>query len=88
MTENVIEWLNGQKTATMTIASGGRLRARVLKLAEEYPDEIEIVAVNRDGSVCAHIPTDWIKINPKRKISDAEKERLEQMRLEYRRSLV
>lgn len=39
--ENAIEWLDTQQKATVTL-HGGRLKNRALRLAEEYPDEVEI----------------------------------------------
>ena len=61
--------------------SQGRYISRIKKLAEKYPEECEIVAVNKSAgegeSICAHIPTGWVKINPPRKLTDEQKEELE-----------
>jgi predicted N-acetyltransferase YhbS len=35
----------------------------VRKLAEKYPDEVQIVAENEDGSIVAHIPVSYLKIS-------------------------
>lgn len=61
--ENVIEWIKDEKRATLTL-SQRRTISRVKKLAVQYPDQCQIVAENKDGSVCAHIPVSWIKIAP------------------------
>lgn len=82
MNENAIEFLNGDKRATLSL-SQRRYITKVEKLAEKYPDECEIVAHNKDGSICAHVPISWIKISPPRQMSDEQKqacaERLREM---------
>ena len=40
---------------------------KVLKYAEEYPEEVKILARNQDGSVFAHVPISWFKFSPPRK---------------------
>ena len=81
MTDNVIEWLRNSPTATVTFCQGKYI-TKIRKLAERFPDECEILAENEDGSILAHIPVKWIKINnPRREISDEEREELaERMR--------
>lgn len=49
---------------------------KIKKLATEHPEQVEIIAENKDGSIYAHIPTAWVKINPKREISEEEKENM------------
>ncbi len=72
--ENVIEFLLNGKTATVTF-SQGRYKTCIRKLAQSHPEECEIVAENKDGSICAHIPVEWVKIKPTVILTDAEKER-------------
>jgi hypothetical protein len=71
--ENAIEFLNGDDKATVSF---NKLRyiKKIKKLASSRPEEVEIVAENEDGSICAHIPVDWVKIIPKRVVSDELKE--------------
>lgn len=76
VTENVIEWIRGQQTATLTLTRGS-LATRVKKLAEQRPEECQIIVQNEDGSILAHVPVKWFKINPPREISE---ETLEKMR--------
>lgn len=71
--ENAIEFIKDEKRATVTF-SQGRYKSRIRKLAESHPDECEIVAENKDGSLCAHIPVDWIRINPGMNLTDEQKE--------------
>lgn len=71
--DNAIEFYTESKTATVTLHSP-RLRNRVLRLAEES-DEVEVVATNEDGSILAHIPVSWIKINRPLKLTEEERKR-------------
>lgn len=73
MNEFCIEWIKGADYAGVTVPSGTALKSKLLKLAKEYPD-VEIMAVNEDGSMFAHIPVKFVKISPPRKMSDEQKE--------------
>ena len=76
--ENAIEWLDGQKTATVTLHSM-KLRNRVLKLAKEHPDKVTIIARPEDkgqnGILYARIPISWIKFQTPPKLSEEDKEK-------------
>ncbi len=76
--ENVIEFLNGQKRATVTL-SQGRYKTKIEKLAKERPDECKILARNSDETILAHVPTSWVKISPPRKVEMSE-DRKEELR--------
>ena len=71
--ENCIEWIRNSKTATVFF-SQGRYISKIKKLAEKYPEEVQITHENKDGSIVAHIPTSYIKINnSKRELTDEER---------------
>ena len=76
--ENAIEWLDGQKTATVTLHSQ-KLRNRVLKLAKEHPDKVTVIARPEDkgqnGILYARIPISWIKFQAPPKLSEEDKEK-------------
>ncbi len=72
--ENVIEWLRDEKRATLSL-SQRRTISRVKRLAEQYPEECQVVAENPDGSICAYVPVSWIKISPLKKVSEEHRER-------------
>lgn len=80
VTENVIEWIRGQQTATLTLTRGP-LVTRVKKLAEQRPEECQIIAQNEDGSILAHVPVKWSRINPTLTLSEEEKERRKEIAL-------
>lgn len=71
--ENVIEFLRGEKTASVTFCQG-RYVSRIKKLATKYPDECQIVRENRDGSILAHVPVSWIKVSRPAELSEKQLE--------------
>ena len=70
--ENVIEWIKDEKRATLTL-SQRRTISRVKKLATQYPEQCQVVAENKDGSICAHIPVSWIRINPGMELTEEQR---------------
>lgn len=73
--ENVIEFIKGENRATVTF-SQGRYKSRIKNLAERHPEECQIIAENKDGSICAHIPVSWVKINPSMKLTEEQREKM------------
>ena len=72
--ENAIEFYKGDKVATGSFTQE-RYITRIRELAKKYPDECQIVAENKDGSICCHFPTRWIKISAnKKEMTDEQKE--------------
>ena len=71
--ENVIEFLENQQRATVTF-SRGRYKTRIRKLAKSRSEECQIMAENADGSLCAHIPVAWIKINPTLELTEEQRQ--------------
>ena len=71
--ENAIEFITNEKRATVTFTQG-RYKTRIRELAEKFPEECEIVAENADGSMCAHIPVAWVRINPPAQLTEEQKE--------------
>ena len=61
--ENMIEFISGTRTATVTFTNQKHIN-RIKKLYEERKDEFKYLVENHDGSVCAKLPLKWIKINP------------------------
>lgn len=61
-TENAIEWLSGERYATITVS-----QKKWVSLVEglAHKKKLKRITVNKDGSVTARIPADWVQINPK-----------------------
>lgn len=71
--ENGIEFIRDARTATVQF-SQGRFKTRIKKLAERYP-ECEILVENPDGVLLAHIPVEWIRINPGVELTEEQKQK-------------
>lgn len=61
-TENMIEFITGTRTATVTFTNQKHIN-RIKKLYEERKDDFKYFKENEDGSICAKLPLKWIKIN-------------------------
>ena len=72
--ENCIEWIRNSKTATLSF-SQKRYVTKIKRLAEKYPDEIQIVYENNDGSIIAHIPVSAIHISIRKRKELTEEQR-------------
>lgn len=82
--ENAIEFYKDDERATGSF-SQGRYITRMKKLAEEYPDECQIVAENMDGSCVFHFPVKWIKISAnKREVTEEQREASRERLMKYR----
>lgn len=75
--ECVIEFVRGDKTASVTAASSTRLNGRIKKLAEQFPEEVQILSTNEDGSIFAHIPVRFIKVGAPRKVEMTDEQKAE-----------
>lgn len=60
--EYVIEWVEGDKIAAITCPENSSLSNRLIKLAEEYPEEVQM-----SHSEFFHVPKSWIKVSPPHK---------------------
>ena len=72
--ENVIEWTIGSSTASCTV-SQRRLITRLKKLAEDYPDEVQILHENTDGTIFAHVPLKYVSIRKPRQVDMSEEQK-------------
>lgn len=73
--ENMIEFLRNQQTATVCFCQPSYV-SRMKELAERFPDKCQITAENNDGSIVAHIPRSWVKINPPRRMTEEQRQEL------------
>ena len=69
--ENVLEWIKNDKRATISLTQG-KMVSRVRKLAETHP-EVEVVK-DTGNSNLAHIPADWIRINPGTTLTEEQRQ--------------
>lgn len=74
MNEFCIEWLRSGEYAGVTTPSSTALKSKLMRLAKERPDEVKVMAENKDGSAFFHIPISYIKLSPPRRVSDEQRE--------------
>ena len=53
--ENLIEWMTGQDTVTVTFSQKKYVN-RIKRMSKKYPEKVIIEAENDDGSITAKIP--------------------------------
>lgn len=71
-----IAWVRGGEYAEVSAHNGSRLKGRILKLAEQYPDDVRIIIKNKDGSIFAHIPIGYVKLRAPRILSEEQRAEL------------
>ena len=74
MNEFAIEWTKDRNYAGVTVPSGTALKSKLMRYAQERPDEVKVMAANEDGSAFFHIPINYIKVSPPRKVSEEQRE--------------
>ena len=74
MNEFCIEWIKGADYSGVTVPSGAALKNKLMRYADERPDEVKLIAENDDGSAFFRIPVNYVKVSPPRKVSDEQKE--------------
>lgn len=74
MNEFCIEWIKGNDYAGVTVPSGTALKSKLMRYAQERPDEVKLMVENKDGSAFFHIPINYVKVSPPRKISEEQRE--------------
>ena len=73
MNEFSIEWTKDRNYAGVTVPSGTALKSKLMRYAQERPDEVKLMAENKDGSAFFHIPISYVKVSPPRKVSEEQK---------------
>ncbi len=68
--ETVFERVQGDEFWTVSTGEA-KWKNRLVELAKSHP-EINIVE-NLDGSIYSHIPKNWLKITPPRKLSEEQR---------------
>lgn len=74
MNEFAIEWTKDRNYAGVTVPSGTALKSKLMRYSQEKPDDVKLMAENKDGSAFFHIPVSYIKVSPPRKVSEEQRE--------------
>lgn len=70
------EYRNGEWYAEVSAYSGSKLKGRVLKLSEQFPDDVKILATNKDGSIFAHVPAKYVKLRAPKILTEEQRAEL------------
>lgn len=71
-----IAWIRGGEYAEVSAYSGSKLKGRVLKLSEQFPDDVKILATNKDGSIFAHVPDKYVKLRAPKVLTEEQRAKL------------
>ena len=69
--ENMVEFISGARTATVTFTNPKHIR-KIKELYEEHKEDFKYFKLNKDGSVCAKIPLKWIRLSAGRTVTKRE----------------
>lgn len=71
--ETVFEHASGDRTITYS-SSEKKWINELVRLSKKHPAEMDVY-VNKDGSIYGHIPADWLKVKPKKKVNMTDEQR-------------
>lgn len=83
--ENAIEWYNGRDIITVTLSQRKYIN-KIMKYAEKYPEDVKIEKINEDGTILAHIPLSYLKIQKPRTMSEEDKKKAKERLLKYHKN--
>lgn len=72
--ETVIDHVSGDEWCGVSTGEK-RWATKLERFAKEYPNNVERIAENDDGSVYYHVPWDWVNIRRPKRFSEADVER-------------
>ena len=73
MDEFCISWTKKSEYAEVSAPSGSALKSKMLKYSKEYPDEVNNVVINKDGSLYCHMPIPYAHVSRPRKLSEKQR---------------
>lgn len=71
-----IAWIRGGEYAEASAHNGSKMKGRVLKLAEQHPENVKVLATNKDGSIFAHVPVKYVKLRAPRELTEEQRAEL------------
>ena len=77
--KDIINYSPNSKGLMTVTLSRKRWVHKVLEYAEKFPDEVIIKHTNKDGSIIAYIPVDYLRISRPPQLSDEEKKKIEDL---------
>lgn len=72
-----IAWIRGSDYAEVSAYNGSTLKNRTLKLKEENPEDVKVIAINKDGSIFTHVPRKYVpNLRAPRKLTEEQRAEL------------
>lgn len=71
-----IAWIRGGEYAEVSAHNGSKMKGRVLKLAKQHPENVKVLATNKDGSIFAHVPVKYVKLRAPRELTEEQRAEL------------
>ena len=81
-----IYWIQGEKRATISCPSQSSMGKKLIKLSESKPEDVTVDIINEDGTLVAHTPVKYIKLNAPRVYSEEQREAFKERMLKVRDS--
>ena len=60
-------WLKGNSYAEVTAPNRTSLKNRIMKMSAKREPGVKVMVINPDGSIVAHVPVEFIRVNKPRK---------------------
>lgn len=60
-------WLKGNSYAEVTAPNRTSLKNRIMKMSAKGEPGVKVMVINPDGSIVAHVPVEFIRVNKPRK---------------------
>ena len=70
--ENVVEWITKSEQISLTLSQTKYVHM-VERLSAKYPEEVQIIARNRDGTIFAHMPLSYLRFARPRQYTEEQK---------------
>ena len=77
-------WLKGNSYAEVTAPNRTSLKNRIMKMSAKGEPGVKVMVINPDGSIVAHVPVEFVKVNKPRKVNTNNGEKGRKALEEYR----
>lgn len=73
--ETAYDYIDGNSYATFYTGQRKWLNKINNEWLVKYPDQVKVIQVNEDGSMLVHIPKNWLKLSPPKKMNLTDEQR-------------
>lgn len=71
-----IAWVRGGEYAEVSAHNGSRLKGMIERMSANHPEDVKILARNKDGSIFAHIPAKYVKLRAPKILTEEQRAKL------------